>query len=288
MTGYTTREVASLVGLTVRQAQEYGRSGVLDADRDDSGQYRFSFQDLVLLRTARALRDARVPQRRSLRSLRRRKEQLPTDRSLTEVRIAAEGEDVVVHDGDRSWDPESGQLRFSFDVSELAARVEPLARRAVDQRSGAVSGESGDAATSESAADWLDLGVGLEVQAPAQAKRAYERALELQPDHPEAMVNLGRLLHEEGDLEGAVTLYARALEVGGGDRSTAAFNLGIALEDLGRDADAADAYGRAIDADPSFADAHYNLSRVLERRGDKVSALRHLKSYRWLTRSGGS
>ena len=274
MTGYTTSDVASLIGLTVRQAQEYGRSGILDPARDHAGRYLFSFQDLVLLRTAKALLDARVPQRRILRSLQRLKGQLPTDRSLTEVRIAAEGDDVVVHDEGHAWEPVSGQLRFTFDVADLAARVEPLARRAVDER----------AIGADPVAEWLELGSELEVQAPAQAKRAYEKVLELEPGHPEALVNLGRLLHEEGELEAAARLYARALEAAGGDRSTAAFNLGITLEDLGRDHDAADAYRRALDADPAFADAHYNLSQLLERGGDKVSALRHLKAYRSLTR----
>jgi tetratricopeptide (TPR) repeat protein len=274
--GYTTGEVASLIGLTVRQAQEYGRSGILDPDRDAAGHYLFSFQDLVLLRTAKALLEARVPQRRILRSLRQLKDQLPGDRSLSEVRIAAEGDDVVVHDEGRAWEPESGQLHFTFDVADLAARVEPLARRAVDEAAGG-----------ESVEEWLELGMELEVQAPAQARRAYEKVLALQPDHAEALVNLGRLLQEEGSLEAAAKLYARALEASGGDRATAAFNLGVVLEDLGRDGDAGTAYRRALEADPAFADAHYNLSRLLERQGDAVSALRHLKSYRALIRTGG-
>lgn len=276
MRGYTTRDVESLVGLTLRQAQEYGRSGILDADRDEAGHYLFSFQDLVLLRTARALLDARVPQRRILRSLRRLKDQLPSGRSLTEVRIAAEGEDVVVYDEGRAWEPESGQLRFTFDVADLAAQVEPLARQAVDATH----------TTAESAAEWLELGARLEVEAPAQARRAYARVLELEPAHAEALVNLGRLLHEDGELQEAVALYRRAVEAGGVDRAIAAFNLGIALEDLGRDDEAATAYRQALESDPGFADAHYNLSRVLERQGDTVSALRHLKSYRALTRPG--
>lgn len=276
MRGYTTRDVASLIGLSVRQAREYGRSGILDPKRDPAGHYLFSFQDLVLLRTAKGLLEARVPQRRILRSLRRLKDQLPDDRSLTEVRIAAEGDDVVVHDEGRAWEPESGQLHFTFDVADLAARVQPMAHRAVE-----------DAAGGDSVEDWLELGMELEVQAPAQAKRAYAKVLELQPDHADALVNLGRLLQEEGSLEDAAILYARGLEASGGDRATAAFNLGVVLEDLGRDGDAATAYRRALDADPGFADAHYNLSRLLERQGDAVSALRHLKSYRALTRTGG-
>lgn len=276
MRGYTTRDVQKLVGLTLRQTQEYGRSGILEPRRGPGHRYLFGFQDLVLLRAAKALIDADVPQRRVLRALRRLKAQLPTDRPLSEIRIAAQGDDVVVYDQGRAWEPESGQLHFVFDVADLAAEVEPLARRAVGRDAEAVS----------SAEEWLDLGVELETFAPAQARRAYEKVLELDPGHADALVNLGRLLHEEGELESAADHYRRALEAAGGDHPTAAYNLGIACEDLGRDAQAAAAYEQALSADPTFADAHYNLSRVRERMGDRLSALRHLKTYRQLQGRG--
>lgn len=271
--GYTTRDVKNLLGLTVRQAQEYGRSGILEPRRGPGERYLFGFQDLVLLRTAKALLDAAVPQRRILRALRTLKAQLPADRSLSEVRIAAEGDEVIVYDQGRAWEPESGQFQIVFDVADLAAEVEPMAQRAVRL--------TGEAAAS-SADDWLELGMELETHAPAQAREAYENVLRLQPDHPDALVNLGRLLQVDGDLEAAVDLYARALEAAGGDQATAAFNLGIASEDLGRDGEAAAAYELALSAEPSFADAHFNLSRVRERLGDRLSALRHLKAYREL------
>ncbi len=273
MKGYTTEDVESLIGLSPRQSQQYGRSGILDPDRSANNRYLFSFQDLVLLRTAKELLDAEVPQRRILRALRTLKAQLPDDRSLTEVRIAAEGDDVVVHDEGRAWDPESGQFRLVFDVAELAAQVEPLARAAVAAGPGA----------NDSSSDWLDLGLELEGHAPAQARAAYEKVLELDPTHVDALINLGRLFQEDGELEAAVVHYRRALAAAGGDAPTAAFNLGLALEDLGRDRAALDAYEAALAADPRFADAHYNLSGLHERRGDRLSALRHLKSYRALT-----
>ncbi|MEJ2503950.1 MAG: tetratricopeptide repeat protein [Gemmatimonadota bacterium] len=272
MKGYTTRDVENLIGLSRRHVREYGRSGVLDPARGPGNRYLFSFQDLVLLRTAKELLDDDVPQRRVVRALRYLKEQLPGDRSLTELRIEAEGEEVVARDDERAWDPESGQLRFTFDVAELAAQVEPLAERAV-----------ATVAPSDSTVDWLELGLELETHAPAQARRAYEKVLELDPTHVNALVNLGRLLHEDGELDAAVVHYRRALEAAGGDEPTAAYNLGLALEDLGRDRAAMDAYTAALTIDPGFADAHYNLSRVYERMGDRVSALRHLKSYRGLT-----
>jgi tetratricopeptide (TPR) repeat protein len=272
MKGYTTRDVESLIGLSRRQSREYGRSGLLDPDRGPGNRYLFSFQDLVLLRTAKELLDANVPQRRILRSLRRLKHQLPTDRALTEVRIFAEGEDVVARDEDRVWDPESGQFRFVFDVADLAAQVEPLDTAALAR-----------VAEDTPAADWLDLGLELESHAPAQAREAYEKVLELEPDHVDALINLGRLLQEDGELEAAVVHYRRALQAAGGNAPPAAFNLGLALEDLGRERAAMDAYHAALAADAAFADAHYNLARLYERTGDRVSALRHLKSYRALT-----
>lgn len=275
MKGYTTRDVENLLGLTRRQAREYGRSGVLDPDRGPGNIYLFSFQDLVLLRTAKELLEAEVPQQRVLRALRHLKDQLPDDRSLTELRIAAEGEEVVVHDDGRAWEPESGQLQFVFDVRDLAEQVAPLTERAM-------AGTQGD-----SAHEWLELGEELETHAPVQARRAYEKVLELEPEHASALGNLGRLLHDEGELEAAVVHYRRALEASGGDDPVSAFNLGLALEDLGRDRAAADAYNAALTIDPGFADAHFNLSRVYERMGDRVSALRHLKSYRSLTGRGG-
>ncbi|MGH7672196.1 MAG: tetratricopeptide repeat protein [Gemmatimonadales bacterium] len=62
--------------------------------------------------------------------------------------------------------------------------------------------------------------------------------------------------------------------------ATAAFNLGIALEDLRRPADAVDAYRRALAADPRLADAHCNLARLQENQGKKAAALRHWSAYR--------
>lgn len=275
MTGYTTRDVENLLGLSGRRVREYARSGVLDAARGPGNRYRFGFRDLVLLRTARELMDARVPQSRILRALRRLREQLPEGRSITEVRIVAEGDEVVVHDEGRAWAPESDQLHMAFDVADLAARAEPLAREAVDR---------GPEAEADSTAGWLDLGLELEAHAPEQARRAYERVLELEPDHADALVNLGRLYYERGATEAAIVHYRRALESARGEHPVAGFNLGLALEDVGRLRAAADAYQAALMADPAFPDAHYNLARVYERLGDRVSALRCLRTYRDLVR----
>ena len=96
-------------------------------------------------------------------------------------------------------------------------------------------------------------------------------------------MNLGRLLHEGGHPDRAVAHYRLALASRPGD-ATAAFNLGVALEDLKKDQEAASAYEQALSADPRYADAYFNLARLLERTGKPAAAFRLLKTYRALTR----
>jgi tetratricopeptide (TPR) repeat protein len=264
MKGYSTREVAELLELPERTIRDIAR-GVLDADRGESKHYRFSFQDIVVLRTAKELLSAGVRRSTINKSLFQLQARLPTNRPLTALRIASDGGAVVIREEDKVYNPESGQIHFDFSVSELAGVVAPLARKAAEDA-------ESEQLTSD---DWFDLGVDLEAVSPEDAPAAYFRALELEPDHSDAHVNLGRLLQEAGDYEGAEAHYHEALQ-SESDNVLAAFNLGTLLEDVGRIHDAIEAYKKAA----SFADAHYNLSRLYELVGQHTEALKHLKTYR--------
>jgi tetratricopeptide (TPR) repeat protein len=274
MTGYTTEEVARLLGLSPEQIRSYTRAGFLSPARGARGDLRFTFQDLVLLRAAKGLMAARIPAAQIRGSLRRLKQQLPRGRALSELRITAEGHRVVARDGAVAWNPESGQLVLDFDVARLAQRAAPLARRQA-----AAAREVEDDFDAD---DWFELGLELEVSAPEDARDAYRRALELDPHHADARVNLGRLLVESDRAEEAETHF-RAVVSDHPDHATAWFNLGIALEDRRRPNEAVKAYERAIAADRSLADAYFNLSRLYEQTGKRAAALRNLSKYRLLT-----
>ncbi len=275
MKSYRTTDVAHLLGLSAHQVRSLARAGVLSPDRGPRGAFRFSFQDLVLLRTAKALAEARLPARRIRRALRRLLEQLPRGRSLSEVRITAEGDRVVVRDEQTAWQPDSGQLLLDFSVAQLASRARPVARRLARAARRAEAGLSAER--------WFALGMDLEAAAPDDARDAYRRTLELDPAHAEARLNLGRLLQESGRVAEAEVHYRAVLDRDG-PSPTASFNLGTALEDLGRTGDAIAAYRDAIAADPAFADAHFNLARLYERTGRRAEAIRHFRSYRDMTK----
>lgn len=273
MKSYSTRDVAKLLGLSEAQVRSQAR-GYLAPDRGPRNSYRFSFQDLVLLRTAKALGEARIDPRRIRRALRTLIRQLPAGRSLSGVRISSEGDRVVVRDDGSAWNPESGQLQLDFHVAELAAQAGPVARRLAQR-----ARRSDEPLTAD---QWYDLGVDLENATPEDAQDAYARAIALEPRHAGARVNLGRLLQEAGRAAEAVMEYRAALE-SRPRQPIAAFNLGTALEDLGRRAEAIEAYRKALDADADFADAHFNLSRLYEQTGKRAAALRHLNAYKLLS-----
>jgi len=274
MTGYTTEEVSRLLGLSPAQIRSYTRAGFLSPARSRRGDLRFTFQDLVLLRAAKGLMAARIPAGKIRGSLRRLKQQLPRGRALSELRITAEGHRIVARDGAVAWNPDSGQLVLDFNVASLAQRAAPLARRQA-----AAARRVEDELDAE---QWFELGLELEVSAPEEARDAYRRALELDPHHADAHVNLGRLLQEGERAEEAETHY-RAVLVDHPGHATAWYNLGIVLEDLRRSNDAIKAYEQAIAADRRLADAYFNLARLYEQAGKRAAALRNLSKYRTLT-----
>lgn len=271
MSGYGAREVAKMLGLSVGRVRAWVKAGFLEPERGPRGELRFSFQDLVLLRTAQGLVSARIAPRRVRRALQKLRQTLPEGRPLRAVQIRAEGDRIVVGDGTAQWSPESGQVLFDFGARELARKVAPLQLRRVEQ-------EEGDAI------EWYERGCDLEESAPAKAREAYRRALALDPTLADAHVNLGRLLHEVGDARGAAEHYRSAIELDPGN-VIALFDLGVALEDLRMPDEAILAYRTALAADPACADAHYNLAHLYELRGDAAAALRHLRTYRKLALS---
>ena len=179
----------------------------------------------------------------------------------------------MARDSTGSWEPESGQTVLDFSVAELAAQAAPFARRA--------AAEARRQEHTLGPHDWFALALDLEASDPGEARDAYRRVLELAPDHAAAHVNLGRLLHEQGDVRAAENQYraARRLEP---DDPTPFFNLGVALQDQDRLKEAADAYEKAISLASDYADAYFNLAFVMEKTGKRALAIRYLKAYKKL------
>lgn len=277
MKGYTTREVAEVVGLSTSKILSWTRSGLLTPQRGPRGAYLFSFQDIVLLRTARDLLTQDVPARRVREALEALREQLPVGRPLSAVHVSAVGDRILVQDDDAVWEPSSGQLQIDFDLVDVAEAAAPVARPASEARADE---------DSMSADDWFNTALDLEAVTSDEAIAAYQKALALEADHADAHLNLGRLLHEGGRVQEAESHYRNATKADP-DSGRAFYNLGVALDDQGLGSGAIEAYEAALRLDEDLAVAHFNLSRLFEAEGRRPDALRHLAEYKRLIERGG-
>ncbi len=277
---FRTAEVARILGMPAERVRAVARTGLCRPTRR-AGLLEFSFQDLVLLRAAQGLLQAKVPTRRVRRALAELARQLPSDRPLSGVRVYADGRRVVARDRRAAWRPESGQIVFTFAVDELARRagvVIPVRRQRARPKTVAPR-------PMQDAAGWFERGLLCEERNDLDgARSAYQRAVDLDPTLSDAYINLGRLLHEAGQSADAAHLYHHALDCDPND-PVAHYNLALALEDGEQLAAAMAHYRRALDLDPDFADAHFNFAQLLERLGRRSQAMQHLRLYHRLTRS---
>jgi len=128
----------------------------------------------------------------------------------------------------------------------------------------------------EQAAGHFARAFALEASDPGGARDAYAAALAIDSGHLDASINLGRLLHLNGELEAAERTYRAAKHAS----ATLSFNLALLLEDLHRDEEAALAYQDALAQEPTLHEAHLHLGLLHERRERPREALMHLLAFR--------
>jgi tetratricopeptide (TPR) repeat protein len=68
----------------------------------------------------------------------------------------------------------------------------------------------------------------------------------------------------------------------------AQFNIGNLYDELGRLDDAQEHYRMALELNPQYADAHFNLALLCERQGDNLKAVHHWKNYLKLDHAAAS
>ena len=281
---FRTSDVARILGVSPARVRAVVRTG-LCRPSGRTRAWEFGFQDLVRLRAAQGLLAAKIPARRVRHALSALAAQLPPGRPLSGVHVYADGRDIVVREGRTAWAPDSRQVVFSFAVDDLAraaGAVVPVlgARRSAPRIHPAPSRQ-----TTQSPAAWFERALRLERKNDIEGARlAYLKVVEIDSDQSDAYINLGRLTHQAGNPVEAARFYHLALRAAPDD-PIAHYDLAIALEDQQRFPDAVAHYQQALTLDPEFADAHFNIARLLGRMGQRAQAMRHLVTYKQLTKS---
>jgi protein O-GlcNAc transferase len=97
----------------------------------------------------------------------------------------------------------------------------------------------------------------------AQAQEMYRQALELQPEHFDALNMLGVIAAQAGNFGRAVELIDNAIEINPNNEA-AYSNRGNALKELKRWDEALKSYEQAIKLNPDYAEAYYNRGVALQ------------------------
>jgi tetratricopeptide (TPR) repeat protein len=257
---FSRREFQRLLDVTDKQLNYWERLQLVSPRKGGAEKF-YDFRDLITLRTAKQLIEKGVSANRLRRSLVALNEKLSQVQApLTELRILANGRDVIVeHDGAR-LEPISGQFVLNFDTRELRDKVRVMPER--------------------SAQDWFSIALQYEADPASRADAidAYHRVLSANPAHVDALINLGMLSYDGGDLEKASDCFRRAAGLEE-ENAVAQFNLGSVLEEMGELDEARQHLRLAVRLDPRYADAHYNLAFVCEKLSARAEARQHWQLY---------
>lgn len=101
---------------------------------------------------------------------------------------------------------------------------------------------------------------------------SYHQALGLNPHIAEVHNNLGNALKDLGQFDAAVASYQRALEIN--PRYAEAYNnLGVVLHDFGRFDEAVTRFQKALELNPNFIEVYCNLGNALKELGQIDAAI---------------
>jgi tetratricopeptide (TPR) repeat protein len=213
---FGVREVEKLLRLPRSTIRALVQAGFVTPSRGPRNALRFSFQDLIVLRTAQALAAARVPAKRITRSLKELRRNLPAAMPLSGLSISAVGDRVVVKEGAKGWQAESGQYVLLFEGDPAAGALKVI--------------QAEKAPVEPEIDDGYDLHGAGRLQ---EAEAAYRMALETHGPDALLLYNLGVLLQDMNRKAEAVESYEAALHL---DPAMADghYNLALLCEELGR------------------------------------------------------
>ena len=219
MQRFGVREVEKLLRLPRRTIHGLVRAGFVSPARGPRQAYLFSFQDLIVLRTAQALAAAQVPAKRINKSLKELRRHLPEAMPLSGLSIGAVGDRVVVKEGASRWQAESGQYLLAFEGDPAAGQL-----RVIQQ----------DVVHEDALDERIDRGYALHHAGKlVQAEEVYRAALQAHGPDPLLLYNLGVLLEDLDRRAEAADCYRAALQ-SDPDMADCHYNLALVCERLGR------------------------------------------------------
>jgi tetratricopeptide (TPR) repeat protein len=266
---YSRADLLRILRLTARQLAAWEKAELVAVAES------YSFFDLLQIKKIRDLCAHKVRPaviRQSLEAM--QKQAAGMDNPLLEAGAFSTGHRIAFRHEGRVVEPIAGQFIFDFSSRDnvVTSTTTPLSRPGLVPAD--VSG-------------LFAQGIALEEDpnTQGQAIAAYQRVLELDPEHAAAHINLGTLHYNRQDYTSSEKHYRAAIEIDP-RYALAYFDLGNVLDETGRVTEAIQAYNTALQLAPTYGDAHYNVALAYEKVREPRKALKHWRAYVKLDTSG--
>ena len=194
---FDSKDLKRLFGIPASQVRSLIKAGHISPLKK-AGRLSYSFQDLIVLRTLRSLRAAKIPTQKINRTLREIRESLPGELPLSGLSIVAVGDRIVVREGQSLRESDTGQYTLALEFVDQGGELLMIDKRTNDRTSAAEENVAN--AASGAIEDDFERALALEESDAEGAIALYQACLKADARRMEARLNLGRLLHEKGRL----------------------------------------------------------------------------------------
>jgi tetratricopeptide (TPR) repeat protein len=263
---YSRADLLRILRLTARQLAAWEKAELVAVTES------YSFFDLLQIKKVRDLCAHKVRPaviRQSLQAM--QKQAAGMENPLLEASAFSTGDRIAFRHEGRVVEPIAGQFMFDFSSRDnVLASTTPVIRPVPADVAGLFA-----------------QGIALEEDpnTQVQAIAAYQKVLQLDPEHAAAHINLGTLHYNRQDYTLSERHYRAAIAIDP-RYALAHFDLGNVLDETGRVAEAIQAYNTALQLAPTYGDAHYNVALAYEKVREPRKALKHWRAYVKLDTSG--
>lgn len=127
---------------------------------------------------------------------------------------------------------------------------------------------------------WFQLGQALSrAGEDEKALAALEKSSAIDPSKSDTYMEMAAIYEKRKDRAKADEVYQKVIALDPKNAASSFFNIGVHAWNENHDREAAQAFRKAIEVDPSYAAAHRELARTLTRMQDFDGAVKHYEQY---------
>jgi tetratricopeptide (TPR) repeat protein len=255
---FSTRTAARILAVSPERIRYWVRRQLVNPTATQGRNYRFAFNDLLVMRLTKELLTARRHLEPMQRCLARVRELVDPARSVTSLKLVNDEGRIVVSERGVLIEAESGQLLLDFRVERPTGKIEE---------------GFGPARVRER----FEEARRIAEQDPLKALTIYSELVGREPGNFEAHMRLATLLEREGDLQGALRHLLGAAAIMPASAEVH-LRLGVLYRKKEETQHALHSFLRAVDCDPTNVEAHRNVAELFEAQGRKRDAQKHLSA----------